>query len=446
MPVTPSPLNLAVTYGDSGLKAWGGFLTEEFLPELQGAKGRAAFRRMANNDATIGAMLVGIKALITGADWTLQAADDSDAAVEAKKWLQTAIDDMETPIEDVKSEAVSMFEYGFAPMEVTYGTDNRGRIVPKDIALRSQTSLINWEIDGKDGTLLGMNQMGTWKGSVMIPRKKIALFRTESNKQNPEGKSLLRNAYRSWYFKSKLEEIEAVGAERNNAGLPVIRIPARYLDPSAIPEEKAFVTAMTAVGQRIRRDQQECIVVASDLDDKGNRLIDISLLTPGGKTLDIGAIVQRYDQAMARSVLMDFIFLGAGSVGSFALSSDKTSLFAQSLGAFTKRMAQTFTRDVIAVMWKANQLDPAVMPKMTVGDLEKPDLGQLTQAVSTLFSFGGMIDRETENAYRKAVGLPLAPEEGLGDQGAPGMQAAQGAQAAPNRPGFVNEDVPTREE
>ena len=59
-----------------------------------------------------------------------------------------------------------------------------------------------------------------------IPIDKALLFRTKSRKDNPEGRSILRNAYRSWYFKRRIQEVEGIGIERDLAGLPVMYAPA----------------------------------------------------------------------------------------------------------------------------------------------------------------------------------------------------------------------------
>lgn len=67
----------------------------------------------------------------------------------------------------------------------------------------------------------------SWHEMDRIPMSKAMLFRTESVKDNPEGRSILRNAYRSWYFKRRIQEIEAIGIERDLAGLPVIHAPER---------------------------------------------------------------------------------------------------------------------------------------------------------------------------------------------------------------------------
>jgi hypothetical protein len=436
--------SLMTTLGDTGLRAYGGYVSEEFLPELAGNRGLKTYRRMAANDETIAAILRACESMIQGVEWTWTAVDSTPEAEKAKEFAEEIIEDMDTPLSDVIAEACTMFTYGFAPLEVTYklrnGKGSRftdGRFGLKDISLRAQTSLVRWEMDPKTGALHGMHQLSTWNGMAFIPREKLALFRTTSNKNNPEGMSFLRGAYRSWYFKAKIQEIEAVGIERNNAGLPLIKIPGRYLDPSASPEEKAFASAMAALGSRIRKDQQDSIIVASDRDATGTPLLEISLLTTGGKTFSATEVIQRYDRAMARSVLMDFLFLGEGSVGSFALSADKTALFAQALGAYLKRIADTFNKDVMDVLWQANGLDPKMKPKLTPGDLENRNANEIVGALAQMAAAGATVfpDRELENHMRKLLGVPQAPEDdgtALPDQGAPGMEDPEQDWILPN--------------
>ncbi|MCE2604181.1 hypothetical protein LH384_34385, partial [Pseudomonas aeruginosa] len=52
-------------------------------------------------------------------------------------------------------------------------------------------------------------------------------FVTKSRKNNPEGRSVLRGAYRAWYFKRRIQEIEGIGLERDLAGFPVLTAPER---------------------------------------------------------------------------------------------------------------------------------------------------------------------------------------------------------------------------
>lgn len=434
-PATPEQAkrqSMMIAIGDSGLKAYGGYLQEEFLRELQGPKGRRVYREMAENDATIGAILEAITALICGAEWTVVAANDEQKGEDAKKFLEEEIKELETPLPDVLTEACTMFTYGFAPMEWTARSRGDGKIGLKEIALRSQSSLVRWEMDA-EGKLLGMWQQATWKHQVFIPIDKLALFRTRSIKNNPEGRSILRNVYRSWYFKCRMEEIEGIGVERDLAGLPVLKIPSRYFDPGASADEKAFFEHCKQLVTQIRRESREGIIIPSDKWEAGGAggggltgipQVELTLLNSGGaRTFDTTAIIDRWDRRIATAVLADFIFLGQQSVGSFALSSDKTALFAQVVGAYLKRIADVLNRQVVKPIWELNGFDLKDMPTLTPGDIETPDLNELSGFISTLVGAGAQMfpDRELENYLRKASGLPELPEEeGLEDQGAPG--------------------------
>lgn len=93
------------------------------------------------------------------------------------------------------------------------------------LPIRSQETLYQWEYDEADN-LVGMTQMPPPDfGLLTIPMSKALLFRTKVRKDNPEGRSILRNAYRSWHFKRRIQEIEGIGIERDLAGLPVIYTP-----------------------------------------------------------------------------------------------------------------------------------------------------------------------------------------------------------------------------
>ncbi len=433
-----------IEFGDSGLKALGGYVQEEFLRQLSGSQARRVYREMADNDSTVGAILEVFKATIGQVEWSVTAADDTKPAGEAKEFAEELIKDMDTPLTDVISEACTMFEQGFAPMEKTYklrkgeipqgreGTTSKfddGKIGISEIALRAQNTIVRWDI--VRGRIRGLWQMSTWKGgTVYIPIEKIALFRTTNVKNNPEGKSVLRRSYRAWWFKKNMEEIEAIGVERDLAGLPVLRIPSRFLAPDASPDEKAFATACKRMVTQLRREAKEGVVLSSDVytndvDGKATSvpLMELSLLNSGGaRTFDTNAIIGRYDRAMAMSVLMDFMFLGQGSSGSWALSSDKTSLSATAVGSYLKRIAEVLNFQVLEPVMKMNGYKANVMPSLTPGDLEKPDLAVVGAFIQAMTAAGVPLfpDRELENSLRKMAGLPLAPEDGLEDQGAPG--------------------------
>lgn len=405
--------------GVSGLKAYGGFVSEEFLPELRGNKALSQYRQMANNDAVIGAMLFAMKMLARQAEWYVTAADESSAADDAKDFVeQVLFKELETPWTDVISEALTMLEYGFAPLEMVYQRRKvDGKVGLKKLALRAQDSVQRWDIDDA-GCWRGFWQQPPSGGLLYIPEERIVLFRTEANRNNPEGRSILRNAWRSWRLKTRIEEIEGIGVERDLAGLPVVRVPGRLMESTATPDERTQLGAWEELAKNIKRDRQEGIVLPNDRDESGNYFYDVTLLSTGGsRQFDTSAIIDRYDRRIAATVLADFIFLGQQSVGSYALSSDKTALFAVALGAFLDIIRDQINRTLLPRLWALNGMKPETMPLLAHGDVETPNLSELGNYVSNLSRSGMMLfpDQQLENALRKMAGLPEAPEREEGE-------------------------------
>lgn len=427
--------------GDTGLRQYGGYIAEEFLKELRGINGAKTYREMQDNDPIVGAVLYAITMLIRQCKWNFQACDDSIESEDAKNFCEEVFADMSVPFSTVIEEACTMFTYGYAPMEIIWkkrgGPDalegsmrsvySDGKIGIRNISLRAQNTVVKWDIDPIDGSIDGMWQQPIARPMVCIPIEKMLLFRTTDERNNPEGRSALRTGYRPWYFKKRIEEIEGIGVERDLAGLPVAYIPGEYFDPSADAEQKRTLVAWKRLITQVRRDQQEGILLPSDRDQHGQLRFDIKLLSTGGsRTFDTTKIIDRYNRAIATSVLADFIFLGQQSVGSFALSSDKTALFATAVGAFTNKIADTFNRHLLPRLWKLNGMEFEYMPKLVPGDLEKPNLAELGVYIQQLTGAGAQLfpDRELENHLRDIAGLPPAPEEAADDDGDTSVVAA----------------------
>ena len=437
--------------GSPGLRQFGGFVHEELLKELQGRKGAITYREMADNDPVVGAVLFAVTMLIRQTNWHVQGAEETPEAEKGKQFVEELLDDMERPFSDIVAELCTMFTFGYAPMEIIYkrrgGRDtddpaqhsqyDDNRIGVRDISLRAQQTIIRWEFDPEDGRPLGVWQQ-PWSGAmVFIPIEKMLLFRTQSVSNNPEGRSILRNAYRPWFFKKRIEEIEGVGIERDLAGLPVATIPSQYMSPEADPLDKAVYSSWQTMVRNVRRDAQEGLIIPSDRDQDGNLLFDFKLLSTGGsRTFDTSKVVDRYNRSIAMSVLADFILLGQQAVGSFALSSDKTALFATAIGGFMSSVADVLNRHLLPRLWRLNALPPEAMPKLVPGDLEKPNLPELAQYIQTLAGAGATLfpDRDLENHLRDAAGLPLAPEEGAGGDG------EMGGEVPPPEPGDTDEN------
>lgn len=400
--------------GRIGQRRYGGTIYEEFLHELRGRRGVAVFSEMEANDDVIGAILFAIEMLIRQVDWNVEPGGDSAKDTEAAEFVQSCMDDMAVTWIDTISEILSFLTYGWSFHEIVYkrrmgntndvrtrSKYNDGLIGWQKLPIRAQETLYQWEYDENDN-LVGMTQMPPPTFQLYtIPMSKAMLFRTKSRKDNPEGRSILRNAYRSWYFKRRIQEIEGIGIERDLAGLPVLTVPENLnIWDNEDPEVVEIRTGLETMVRNIRRDEMEGVVLPF-----GYKL---ELLSSGGsRQFDTNAIIDRYDTRIAMTVLADFIFLGHQQNGSWALSSDKTELFSMACGAFLDIICETFNNQGIPALIDMNGDHFSGItdyPHMTHGDIEDVDISKMAQFIRDMTGIGVLVPDDGLEDYIRQIG------------------------------------------
>jgi len=398
--------------GFSGLKRSGGVLLEEFLPALRGKRGRDVFIEMRDNDPIVGASLLAIKNLTRQADWRVEPGGQSEADVEAARFIDGALHDTEIPFKQFVSQAMSMLVFGWSWFEIVFKRRNGnafdlasgsrfddGRIGWRKFAIRSQDSLHQWEFDD-DGNVIAMEQRASPNFKLRrIPRSKSLHFVTMSTTGSPEGKSILRNSFRSWHFRKRIEELEGIGLERDLAGIPKVTVPPRLLSDSASDRDKQQLQYVVNMAKRVRNDEEAAIIIPALFDEDGNRTFDFELMsTRGRKNFDTTGIIERKSREIAMSMLSDFIVLGHESVGSFALASSKTNLFSVAIGAFLDVIAEEINRRAIPQLLSINGMTDVEIPTLVHSDIETIDLEALARYVSALSGAG--IDLTGEDIRR----------------------------------------------
>jgi len=421
-PIAPAKHIDAVSFaerGTTGLRTSGGGVYEEFVPRLQWPRAGAVYQEMSSNDAVITAILLCSKQLIQNVVWDVVPASDLDADKEAAEFVRQCKDDMSTTWADFIDDLSSFFEYGFSYHEIIYKrrmgdvadpTKNSkyddGRIGWRKLPGRAQTSLQGWMMDDTGG-LQGMKQYTT-AGSVEIPIGRGLLFRTTANRGNPEGKSFLRGAYRSWYFKKHIEEIEGIGIERDLAGLPVVTAPpgVNIFDKDN-PQAVIAKTSALKLVSSIRRDRNEGVVLPADWK--------LELLSSGSsRQFDTSDIINRWDQRIAITMLADIVMLGADKVGSFALAKVKQSMLAASLQSQLNGVAEVLNRYAIPRLIAMNTFQGLTgTPEFKVSSVVTPDLKELGDYIKALAGAKMPIfpDLDLENYLRRVANLPETSEE-----------------------------------
>ena len=417
--------------GHTGLNYTSGSINEEWLTKLSGDRAIRVYKEMRDNDAIVGSVLYAIKALVRQVPWAVEENHSGHPQAErAAEFLrECAFDDMSLTWEDLVSEILSMLVFGFSAFEIVYkirrGPDSRspkyrsnytdGLIGWRKIATRSQDSITEWVLD-EDGGIRGFQQNASPNyQTVFIPIEKALLFRTEVNKNNPEGRSLLRNAYRSYFFLKRIQELEAIGIERELAGLPVLQVPPEIMMPNAKPEQKTLRNNLETLIQQIRRDEREGVLMPSEVDsDNRPTGFKLSLLSTGGRRqIDTNETIKRYESRIAMSVLAEFILLGTDSHGSFALASSKTDLFASALGGILDSIEAVMNRFAVARLMKLNPVFPRESwPRFKHGDIEKAPLDEVGTFIQRVAGANLLTpDVAVEAKVREMAGLPEAGPE-----------------------------------
>lgn len=404
--------------GRVGQFRWGGIVTEEFLLELSGRKGVETYKEMADNDPTVGAVLFATEMLIRQCKFSIEPGGTKDIDEKAAQFVEECMHDMEDTWTDTISEVISFLTFGWSYHEIVYkrrmgrtqnpitnSKHDDGLIGWRKLPIRSQDSFWEWSYAEDSDELLGMIQAPppNYK-HILIPKEKALHFKTRSRKANPEGRSILRNSYRPWYFKKRMESIEGIGVERGLAGMPVLYGPEGVdLWDETNPDMANMLAMAEMLVTGIKRDAKEGIVLPAGWK--------LELLSSGsGRQIDTNQIIERYDTRIAQSVLADFIFLGQQGVGSFALSSDKTRLFSTAIGTYLDIICEVFNNQAIPRLIEVNGehfKNITAYPKMVHSDVEDTDLAALGTFISQMVGIGALIpDEGLEEFIRREGHLP----------------------------------------
>lgn len=407
--------------GSTGLKRFGNDVFEEFLPQLEGQKKYKVFTEMYHNDPVVSAVMYMCDQLVRHTTWEVRAASESEADKAAAKFVEECMHDMEHSWEDFISEVLTMLPYGWSFHEVVYkvrkdpkAKDGRyrskytdGRIGWRKMPPRAQDTLFGWVFDEDSNDVLGAVFQGPpYYKQFTIPLSKGLHFKTKSAKQNPEGLSLLRGAYRPWYFKKRIEEIEGIGIERDLAGLPVL-IPPENLDIWDTTSDYASRarTYAESLVKNVRRDATDGAVIPYGWEFK-------LLSTGGARQFDTNAIINRYDHRIAMTLLADVILLGStGGNGSYALAEVKESLLATALETQCYSIASVINKQAVSKLFEYNYFEGITeLPEIVPGQIETPSL----EVLGTFFRNVGLKlddDFALMNHVRKIASMPELTEE-----------------------------------
>ena len=422
-------INPTQEIGRTGLIHTGGYVYEELLTRLRSYETRMRiYKEMSENDAIVSGMLNAADLLTRSVPWTVEAVSPDVVDEEAADFLKGIMADMSHTWTDFISEVMTMLPFGFSWFEEVYkqrpgfhrdpskrSKFNDGKIGIRKLAIRSQDSWDRWIFDNDGGIQAFQQRPYPTFETFTIPIEKSLLFRTATRKGNPEGVSVIRGSYRSWFIKKKIENMQAIGVERDTAGLPVMHAPAALFSDDATSDQKSILAELKKIVRNIKMDEQMGLVMPQAFDENNNALYKFELAASGGrKQFDTTKIIQQLNQQIATPMLADVILLGHEKVGSFALASSKTELFATALGVYLDSVEDVLNRHMVPRLFALNGATLDELPQFRHGDIESADLTELGAYIKELAGAGIALfptdDGELERHLLRQAGLPTTAE------------------------------------
>lgn len=379
--------------GETGTTILGGFITDEdYVSELAGSTAISTYDRMRKSDGVVGAALLACELPIRAANWYIEPASDDKLDVEIADFVEQALmSKMSITWDDFLRQALLMLPFGFSVFEKVFKVDeiNGKQVITwKKFSPRGQSTILKWQTaEGEDG----ITQLPPTGRQISIPIEKLLIFTHQKEGENWTGISVLRKAYRSWYYKNHIEKFNAIGYERQGLGIPYAKLPKSFVDKDR--------DRMETLLKNIRANEQGYMIYPDGYD--------VGFMDMKAKTVkDPKDTIQRLNREILISVLAQFLDLGSGPYGSRALSADQSTTFHNNLTAVANTIKDVVNKYAVKQLVDLN-FTVNEYPKLNFSQIGIIEYEKLAKAVSSLVQHKVIKpDDETEDYLRNVMSLP----------------------------------------
>lgn len=383
--------------GSSSPSPFTSFTRQEYNPLLQGLRGLEMFDKMRKSDGTVRGTLRAIKTPALSGRWFVEPATDDDIQDEIAQFIWRNLTEMMSiSFPQVLTEALLMADFGYYMFEKVWANEVvEGELRTKLVKLapRHPMDVKEWHFDRSGGpmgcTMYVAVSDAHPLGEVFLPIEKLLVFTFDREAGNIEGISVLRSAYKHWYFKEQLYKIDAIQKERHGIGIPVIKLPMGYKEADKIAAED--------LGRNIRTNERAHIVIPPSWE--------IFMLKLEGQPVDALKSVEHHNGAIRENILVNFVVEGARE--------EDLVMFLKASRFVADIVAETFNQYLIPQMVRYNWPEVERIPKLRVRRIgESADWRTLSFALRNLIGAGVIIPDETLEAnMREEMDLPALDKD-----------------------------------
>jgi hypothetical protein len=289
---------------------------QEYNQELLGLNGLRMYDKMRRNDGTVRGTLRLVKTPVLAANWFVEPASDKPLDKKKAEFVWKNLTEwMCIDWSQFLTESLLMLDFGFYMFEkvfahgedVTGSPEARGKIVWHKFAPRHPMDIkeIYFENNGEPDRFCFYSQAllnpsmygGVWTAGVATPMdtelsyRKMLVFSFDKEGGNVEGISVLRSAYKHWYYKDNLYKIDAIQKERHGIGVPIIKLPQGFNN-----DDKNLANEL---GRNLRTNERAHVVLPP--------MWDLVFAKLEGQPVDALASAKHHDDQIRANVLAPFL-------------------------------------------------------------------------------------------------------------------------------------------
>lgn len=381
--------------GSSSVSPFTSWIRREYNNDLVGVKGLQVYDKMRKSDGTVRGTLRTVKAPVLTARWFMSPDDTTKVADKnAAEYIWKNLTHMSISWPQILVEALLMIEFGYYMFEIVWEekiVDGKPRLWVKKLAPRHPMDVYTWHFDANGGPA-GVTMFSPTANpidEVTIPIDKLLVFSFDREAGDIEGISLLRSAYKHWYYIDQFYKIDSIQKERHGIGIPVIKLPPGFSTTDKQVAEN--------LGRNLRTNERAHVVLPPNWD-----LIFAELT---GQPVNALLSVKEHKEALRESILLGF--MGADN----PTTEDDQQMFYKATRFIADIVRETFNLYLIPKMMDANfqRVGYPTLNARRIG--EEGDWRTLSFSIRNLIGSGALIpDKPLEEFLREMMDLPAIDE------------------------------------
>lgn len=380
---------------------WTSWTRDERVSELREKVGTRTYYDMKRADGTVRGALRTLKTPVLAARWFIEAhGKENEEPTTIDRNIAAFVEhnlfeNLNMSWSRVVEEALTMCEYGFSMFELVWGpcSWDPNKIMLEKMSPRHPLDVREFIFD-EFGDPTGVIMEGTEANGfepTFIPWDKLVVFTLEQEGGDIRGTSVLRSAYKHYYYKDTLYKIDAIQKERHGIGVPIIKLPMGFTTQDKNLAEE--------LGRNLRTNERAHITIPMNWE--------ILFAKLEGQPVDCIASIDHHDKKITSNVLAPFL-------DDSNAKTDSMDMFLKSTRYIANTIADTVTRSVIQKLVKIN------FARGNVPHLHARRIGEWEDMRTMSFTLRNLVgaqlitpDDKIEEQLRKEIDMPAMDKKTL---------------------------------